>query len=104
MFAGESRVFTVTCRKASDGSLVDFAAASSIAWAVYDKTGTALITKTLAGGTISQSSGVLTITLAAANTVGLSGDYRHQATTVLADGTDAVLFVGTLSIEPRLGV
>ncbi len=101
MSAGESKVFTCTSDYRSTSGLVDFTAAT-IVWTLKDKAGTTIKTLTASAGITVTASGVFTMTLAAADTVGLSGEYRHECTTVLAAGTDAVLFSGVIYIEPRL--
>lgn len=99
MFAGDTKVFTVTNRKESDNSLVDFTAAT-ISW-VMVQAGTTALSKSVGSGIAVTATGIFTITLTSANTTSLSGDYQHEATATLADGTVATLFTGTIKIMDK---
>ena len=101
MFAGETRTFTVTSRDDATGALIDFTSAT-IEWIVKDASGASVIDKTVGSGITVTATGVFTISLATAATSSLSGDYAHECVTVLADGTRATLFTGTLHVNPTL--
>ena len=100
MSAGESKVFTATVRTRAANALVSFTSAT-ITWRLKSSTATVL-TKTTVSGISITSTGVFTITLDPADTVGFSGEYRHECRAVLSDTSVVVMFDGILFIEPSI--
>lgn len=101
IFAGETLVITDTVRRKSTGALEDFTGASSIIFTL-EQNGTEILTKTLGVGITANSSGVVTITLTAANTAGLRGDYQWELRATLADTTVTTTTTGAFTVRPTI--
>ena len=104
MIAGDTKVLTVTVRDPSTGDPVSIVDAS-ITWKASKSVGrTVVLTKTTAAGIsiTDGANGVFTITLAAANTVGFSGSYIHEAKVTFSDGTVQRVLRGMMHVEPAL--
>lgn len=104
MTAGDTKLIDVAVTEQSDGSPTVITNAT-ISWkASRSLRTTAAISKTTASGiTItSGSGGTFRITLTAANTDSLRGDYYHEAQITFSDAEVATVLKGIMTIEPAL--
>lgn len=101
LFAGETKVITDTVRTLSTGALTSFTGATSIIFTLK-QAGAAVLTKTEGSGITVISTGVLTVTLTAANTTSLLGEYQYEIRATLSDGTVTTFTTGTITVNPTL--
>lgn len=103
VFAGTDATLTINGRDASNAAVS--LSGKTIAWyvarpplhpdntsAIFSKVGTATIT----------ASGVFTVTVDAADTTALEGDYAHQAKTTDGSSDVAVVCSGRFRVKPAL--
>jgi len=99
VYSGENRTFTLYARDSSNVPVS--LTGKTITWYVGVRPNdpanvSAVFTKT---GTITvAASGIFTVSVSAADTGSLEGDYQHQATTTDGSGKVAVVCVGRLRI------
>ena len=104
MTAGDTKTVAVNVIEKDDGSATDITGAT-IAWKVVQSLrGTVLISKSTADGIsiTSGTGGTFTITLDAADTASMLGDYYHEAQITFTDSEIATVLKGKMTVEPGL--
>lgn len=104
LIEGDTKAITVTV-KDRDGDVVDITGATINWQAAKNPHATATLTKATGGSGISITSGTggqFRITIDAADTANLSGDFYHEAQVTFSDGTIATVLTGKMTITPAL--
>ena len=104
MTAGDTKTIGINVIEKDDGSATNITGAT-IAWKVaQSQRGTVLISKSTADdiSITSGTGGTFTITLEAADTASLRGDYYHECQITFASGEIATVLKGKMSISPGL--
>lgn len=100
MFSGDDFDIVVTVRDTA-GVAKNLTGTTAVVWNLAKRAGgTALLSKTLGSGVVLTTplSGVLTITLAPADTAGLAGPYYHEVQLVDAAAKKMTVLRGTATL------
>jgi len=100
IYSGDSKNLLVTVTDENNNP-VNITGAQSIVWALIsgDKV---ILRKTLSSGEITiinGSGGIFKISIQAADTINLAGQYRHECRLVTADGASGLIFTGTVTVN-----
>lgn len=103
VWAGEIRSIVVTVWDLNTGAVEDLTSAS-VSWKVKRGSSTAISKSVGSGITLASdpTTGVFTISLQAANTSSLEGEYQHEARVTLSDGTIATVLTGRFTVIATL--
>lgn len=95
-YAGNDLTITVTATD-DDGDAVVLVGVVDADYVIATQGGTSKVAKTLADGITVNASGQVVIEIARADTLALSGNYRHELTILDSQGVTTTLLYGEVS-------